>query len=216
MTRKLPFLRRYGPLVGIVLAVVLVMGGIVAFLVLGMGEPVKQNRKTVQQVTIIKPPPPPPEVEQPPPPEVQEEVKVPEPEQAEDNSAEPPPGDLLGLDAEGVAGADAFGLAARKGGRDLLSGGGDGAFDWYKKSVGSELIGRLSENQGIRRKRYSVSLRLWLAADGRIERFRLDDSTGDADLDKRLTAALQDLGRLSEAPPEGLPQPVRVRIVSRI
>ncbi len=214
MTRKLSLLRRYGPLAGIVSAVVLVMGGIVALLVLGMGEPVKQNRKTVQQVTIIKPPPP--EVEQPPPPEVQEDVAVPEPEPAEDNSAEPPPGDLLGLDAEGVAGADAFGLAARKGGRDLLSGGGNGAFDWYKNSVGSELIGRLSENQSIRRKRYTVALRLWLAADGRIERFRLDGSTGDRELDKRLTAALEDLGRLSEVPPEGLPQPVRLRIVSRI
>jgi hypothetical protein len=147
---------------------------------------------------------------------VQEEVDLPDPEPVEDESAEPPPGDLLGLDADGVAGADAFGLAARKGGRDLLAGDSDRAFDWYKQAVGSELAGRLSDHQDIRRKRYSIALRLWLTPDGRIERFHLDGTTGDEELDRRLTAALGTLERLSEAPPGGLPQPVRLKIVSRI
>jgi TonB family protein len=37
-----------------------------------------------------------------------------------------PAGDRLGLDAEGKAGSDAFGLVARKGGRSILAGGGSG------------------------------------------------------------------------------------------
>ncbi|HVP77594.1 MAG TPA: TonB family protein [Thermodesulfobacteriota bacterium] len=37
-----------------------------------------------------------------------------------------PAGDTLGLDAEGRAGSDAFGLVARKGGRSILAGGGSG------------------------------------------------------------------------------------------
>jgi protein TonB len=216
VTRHLSFLRRYGPLAAIVSAVVAVMALVIAVLITAMNEPQSQQRRAVQQVTVIRPPPPPPETLPPPPPEIKEEVKLPDPEPAKDDSAQPPPGELLGLDAEGVAGADAFGLAARKGGRDLLAGAGDGAFDWYKSAVGSELIGRLSENQDIRRKRYSVALRLWLTSDGHIERLHMDGTTGDRDLDKRLVAALEDLERISEPPPQGLPQPVRLRIVSRI
>jgi periplasmic protein TonB len=213
--QRLPVLRRILPMAVIVAGVLLVVGGIAFAVFRGMDRPVEQSRKVAQQVTVIRPPPPPPEAAPPPPPEVKEEVKLPEPEPEPDNSAEPPPGDQLGLDADGVAGGDAFGLAARPGGRDLLAGGGAGAFDWYRNAVGSELLGRLAENRDIRRKRYSVALRLWLAADGRIERFKLDGTTGDSNLDQQLATALGGLGRISEVPPEGLPQPVRLRIVSR-
>jgi len=216
MAQRPSLVRRYGPVAGIVAAVLLVMGGLAAFIFAGIGEPVQQARKTAQQVTILKPPPPPPETEPPPPPEVEEEVEIEEPEPAPDDAAQPPAGELLGLDADGVAGGDAFGLAARKGGRDLLAGGSDAAWDWYKGAVGAELVGRLSDRAEIRRKRYSIALRLWLAPDGRIERFTLDSSTGDRALDQQLTAVIEDLGRISERPPEGLPQPVRLRIVSRI
>jgi protein TonB len=216
VTRQLSFLRRHGPVAVIVLAVVAVMAVVAGMVIMAMNEPESQNRRVVQQVTIIRPPPPPPEAPPPPPPEMEEEVEVPEPEPVEDDSAQPPAGELLGLDAEGVAGADAFGLAARKGGRDLLAGQEDRAFDWYKSAVGAELIDRLSENQDIRRKRYSVALRLWLSSDGHIERLHMDGTTGDKALDRRLVAALEDLGRISEPPPQGLPQPVRLRIVSRI
>jgi protein TonB len=216
MSGRLSIVRRYGPIAAIAGTVLLAMAGLMAFVFFGMKAPAQQARKVAQQVTVIRPPPPPPEVE-PPPPEVEDEVDVPEPEEpVEEASAEPPPGEVLGLDAEGVAGGDAFGLAARKGGRDLLAGGSAGAFDWYKNAIGTELSGRMAGIEAIRRKRYSVALRIWLAADGRIERFSIDNSTGDRELDQTLTMALRDLDRLAEAPPEGLPQPVRLRIVSRI
>ncbi|WP_052700215.1 hypothetical protein [Methylocucumis oryzae] len=94
-------------------------------------------------------PPPPPKVEKPPEPEVKNEVEQPEPEPEEplpDVADEPPPGDL-GLDAEGTAGSDGFGLAARKGGRGLLGGGGGGdPYAWYggliKKRPTRHLIGQ--------------------------------------------------------------------------
>ena len=59
-------------------------------------------------------------------------------------------------------------------------------------------------------------VRLWLAPDGRIQKFKVVTSTGDAALDRDLVAALESLDRVSEMPPAGLPQPVRLRIVSRI
>src|SRR5262245_32752854 len=123
-------LRRYAPM--------LVIGGAVATLALGLvlliknlaTEETKPAKKVVQVQVFRPPPPPPPEVE-PPPPEIKEEVDVPEPEPVVDSPEVPdvPPGEQLGLDAEGVAGADAFGLVGRKGGRDLLAGGSRN--QWY-------------------------------------------------------------------------------------
>lgn len=210
---RLSAARRYGPLalIGVgVVAVVALMGW---FVLSAMGEPVQSNRKNIQQVQIIRPPPP-PDVP-PPPPEVKEEVVVPEPEeppQAESN--DPPPGDL-GLDANGVAGGDAFGLLARKGGRDLIGSSDGDRFGWYGNVIRNDLLSRLAEIRDIRRDRYSIVVRLWLGPDGRVERFSLATSTGNKDLDQDLTAAIQSLGRVSEQPPEGMPQPIRLRIVSR-
>ena len=209
-------LRGYLPIVAISLAVVAAVGILVWFVVSNMGNSGKATKKLVQQVQIIRPPPP-TETPPPPPPEP-EEVDVPEPEEPEPELADdqPPAGDQLGIDAEGVAGADGFGLLGRKGGRDLLGAGSSDQYNWYGQILKSDLIDKLAEMRDIRRDRYSVTVRLWLAPDGRIQRFKVANSTGDAQLDRDLLAALESLGRVSELPPAGLPQPVRLRIVSRI
>ncbi len=214
-SRKVSNLRGYLPVVGISLAVIAVVGIVVWLIVSSMGDSGQPTKKLIQQVQIIRPPPPP---ETPPPPPEPEEVDVPEPEEPEPEVAdadEPPAGDQLGLDAEGVAGGDGFGLLGRKGGRDLLGTSGD-QYKWYGQILKNDLIDRLAEIRDIRRDRYSVVVRLWLAADGRIERFSVVTSTGDKQLDQDLLVALQSLDRVSEVPPAGLPQPVRLRIVSRI
>lgn len=210
-------LRGYLPVVAISLGVIALVGGVGWLVVSGMGDSAKPSRKLIQQVQIIRPPPPPPAP--PPPPPEPEEVDVPEPEEPEPEMAEAdeaPAGDQLGLDAEGVAGADGFGLLGRKGGRDLLGAGSSDQYSWYGQVLKSDLIDKLAEIRDIRRDRYSVVVRLWLAPDGRIQRFKVVTSTGDAGLDRDLVAALESLDRVSEMPPAGLPQPVRLRIVSRI
>lgn len=214
--RKRSFLaRNRGALViaSVVIAVTAVLGYL---LIDAMEVPPEKTQKVVQQVNIIRPPPPPPEPEREPPPEPEpEDLIEPEPEQVVD-SDEPPPGDLLGLDADGVAGGDGFGLVARKGGRDLLGIGSDEQYRWYGQVLKRDLIGRLTEIRDLRRDRYSVDVRLWLSPDGRIQRFQVGNSTGDRGLDRDLVTALESLDRVSEMPPAGLPQPVRLRIVSRI
>jgi protein TonB len=200
-------------------AVVVVITAILGYLVFdAIGTPVKASQKVVQQVNIIRPPPAP--EPEPPPPEIEkEELPEPEPEQ-EASADEPPAGELLGLDADGVAGGDAFGLAALKGGRDLLNAGDDAQYQWYARvltqEINEQVFDQLSGIRDLRRSRYSLLVRIWLARDGRVERFKLASSTGDNDLDRNLVAALESLNRVSEAPPDGLPQPVRLRIVSRI
>jgi protein TonB len=59
-------------------------------------------------------------------------------------------------------------------------------------------------------------VRLWLASDGAVERVALAGSTGDRELDRTLELLLADIDRVAEAPPGDLPQPVQIRIVSRL
>ena len=175
----------------------------------------------IQEVSLVKPPPPPPappeeEMEKP---ELEEEVEVPEPEKApEDLPPEtgdpPPPGTELGLDAQGGAGGDAFGLVGRKGGRSLVGGGGS-RFGWYAGVVQQDIQNRLSEIEEVRTLGYTVVIKLWLDGEGRVQSTELERGTGDPEMDLKLRAALTSDFRLSEAPPEDLPQPIRLRISSR-
>jgi periplasmic protein TonB len=217
MGRKQSNWKRYGPVAGGLGAIVLVGSAVYAFIASTGGVQAPQQ-PDVQQISLVMPPPPPPpppELEPPPEPEM-EEVEVPEPEpepveQAE--SDEPPPGEDLGLDADGVAGSDAFGLKARKGGRGLI-GGGD-INKWYASLVQRDLQSALAAEDEVRRGRYTVVLKIWLAADGRIEDSELVQGSGDPDIDQALTATLSGGVRISRAPPEDLPQPIRLRISSR-
>lgn len=207
---------RFLPLIALCALVVIVGGGAVwlvrSFLA---GEPPPQ-KKVVQEIRVIRPPPeelPPP----PPPPPPEEEVDVPEPQEAQPEptpSNEPPPGEQLGLDAEGAAGSDGFGLAARKGGRDLLASGGS-AFTWYAGLLKDEILDRLQEEQGARSGSYSVLVRVWVRKDGSIERIALAQSSGDRERDRAIESALARISRMPQSPPADMPQPVSLRIVSR-
>ncbi|MBI5041244.1 MAG: hypothetical protein HZB57_08620 [Gammaproteobacteria bacterium] len=173
--------------------VVLGVGVFMVFVVRDfLDTPATAPKKGPQQITLLTPPPPPPPVERPPEPEVQEEVKVEEPEPVDDlpeeAADEPPPGADLGVDAEGGAGGDGFGLIGRKGGRGLLAGAGD-PFVAYAMRVQKNIEDRLYE---------------------------LADSTGNQDVDAALERNLAALPPLAEAPPQDMPQPIRLRISSRL
>jgi periplasmic protein TonB len=203
-----------------ILPIVLVGGGIAALGVCSIllvrsflaTEPPMQ-KKVVQEIKIIRPPPP--EELPPPPPPPPEEVDVSEPEPAPDPVAsnDPPPGDL-GLDAEGTAGGDGFGLVGRKGGRDLLGTNGS-AYTWYANLLKTAILEKLQGLKAARSGTYSVSVKAWTRPDGSIEKIRLAQSTGDRDRDRAIEAELATIVRLSQSPPDGLPQPMSLRLVSR-
>lgn len=206
---------RFLPLFALGLAVIVATAGLVWLMRSVLSGTPAPQKQLVQEVRIIRPPPP-PETEPPPPPPPEEEVDVPEPESQPDPtpSDEPPPGEQLGLDAEGTAGGDGFGLVGRKGGRDLLASGGS-AYAWYADLVKGEILSRLEDETVARRGSYSVVVRVWLSSDGTIERYRLAQSTGDPQRDRAIEQALGRVGRISRAPPPDLPQPVNLRIISR-
>lgn len=201
---------------GIVIAGVLlvVTAGVVAFATHYLSQDAKPQKKVVEVQLFKPPPPPPPKVEEPPPPPPPEEVKLPEPEPVADAPDVPDLPGPLGLDAEGGAGSDAFGLLGRKGGRDLI-GGGDGRFRVYANSVKDALLDYLTSRQDMRAFSYSIVVQVWIREDGQVGRYEIVGSSGNPKLDQTLRLALDDLPKLGEGPPDGMPQPVRLRIQSR-
>jgi len=182
-------------------------------------QPVKHEKK-IQPITILKPPPPPPppKVEKPPEPEVQEkieELEQAEPEPLPDVPDEKPAGDT-GLDAEGTAGSDAFGLVGRKGGRGLLGGGGGNPNAWYAGAVKNTLLDVLSDNEDLRRKGYHAIVKIWVNPDGTIKRFELAQGSKDPEIDSLLNRQLAKLKSIKEVPPTGMEQPLKLKISSRI
>lgn len=135
-----------------------------------------EQKKMVQQITIVAAPPPPP----PPPPEQIEKPEVQEQEMVEDTPDEAPPddgpdesiADDLGLDADGTAGSDSFGLKARKGGHGLLAGGG------YKSVVKARLSECLQQDDRLKMIEYSGLVTMKIGDDGKIENFVFKQESG--------------------------------------
>jgi protein TonB len=177
------------------------------------------KRRAVQQITLMRPPPPPPppKLDRPPEPEVKEEIKTPEPEpDPQQADAAPPPGPDLGVDAEGGAGGDAFGLVGKKGGADLIGAGSGGSVHrWYADRLRDAIQDALARDKKLREKDYRVAVKVWLDANGGVRRVELEDSTGKDDLDRQLAASIRELPAVRDAMPEGMPMPVRLRVTSR-
>lgn len=216
MTNQYAWLRRLPMLLGIGLSVAIVWG--VWWLAKHYEKP-PQTKKQMQQITVIQPPPPPPPLEQAEPEKIEEPEPAPEPEPSPEQD-EAPPAEALGLDADGSAGGDAFGLQARKGGRSLLGGGGGNAAIWYGGQVQRRIedgLPRLLADTPAASQAFSVILDIWVGADGGISRSELASGSGKADVDQALRAALPKLrANVGRPPPEAMPQPIRIRLNSRV
>lgn len=223
MKKNYSWLHRLPVLLGIAFSLLIVLG--VWFLKDNFQKP-PQTKKVVQQITMIQPPPPPPPPPEikPPEPEIKEEkidepIPDKEPEPAPEEANEPPAAEL-GLDANGTAGSDGFGLAARKGGRSILGGTPGSSILWYggqiKRQVEDGLQDLLNDTPAMKTG-YSVIVNVWVGPDGRITRGELASGSGKADVDQAIRAALPKLrASIGKAPPDNMPQPVKIRLTSRV
>lgn len=137
-------------------------------------------------------------------------------------------GGTLGLDAEAEGEGDDFGLAAKPGGRGLLSGGGlgEGAgtgigdgegpgskWGWYYALVAGAIQELFQKTELTRNASARVQIRVWADGSGRIERAQLLRSTGSAELDEALRSMVGT--RVRQPPPPELPMPMVILFTAR-
>jgi len=193
--------------------------GLIALALLGWyarsllgAKPPQEKRQVAIAIKIIRPPEPPPEP--PPPPPEKEPEQIPQETPEEKPVEQAPESAQLGVDAEGTAGGDSFGLVGHAGGQDLV-GSGTGPFVFYASMVKDLVLDTLTNVDRIRRSRYSVDVRVWIDSDGRVQRAALAQSTGNHELDTAIEEALAHAGRVRQPPPIEMPQPITLKIVSR-
>ncbi|MGO9444389.1 MAG: energy transducer TonB [Thiobacillaceae bacterium] len=200
------------------LILLLVVAGLV-WMIKGFIDSAKGPRKLqVQEISLVKPPPPKPPEEKPPelkPPESKDEVKLADPVP----QAPPPPTDApppqAGL-APGPANGMQTDLAAGSG-LQIGGGGGGGAGSregWYSQVISRYLEDGLRRSKRLHGEEYEVTVQVWFD-NGDIKRVQLVQGSGNPQTDEALRQALLALPPFSETIPPDLPQPVRIRVVSR-
>lgn len=193
----------------------LLMLGFVWFVHAMMGFKNSKPQRLVQTIQVIRPPPPPPPDQPPPPPppeKTEEQLPKDQPEPTPDQP-EQAPDQPLGIDAEGSAGGDAFGLAARRGGADLIGGTGTAPYAWYTNRMRDEIKDRLNAAACAKSAKGSLSTRVVVGSDGRVKQIKLTTSTGSQRLDECFDKALASITSLGDAPPPGMPEQVNLKVV---
>jgi len=200
----------------------LILAGLVAWGIKGLLSPHSEQRESKTKISILPTTPPPP----PPPPPKEQPKEVPKEQTKAAQVDQPkaldrPPDEQLKM--EGAAGNGPSPFAAGTVSKDYIGqptgGGGGGAsrmqFGLYSASLQRFLQGELGKNSGLRSREYRVTLKIWLSRDGGLQNYELVGSSGDADVDSALKEALAKITSVQEAPPENMPQPVRVRVSNR-
>ena len=212
MADKRTVRRNVSRLAGGVFALFLILG-FVWFVQTMMAAKTSKPPRQVQVVQVIRPPPPPPPPDQPPPEKTDEPLPKDEPEPAPEQQPDQAPEQPLGVDAEGSAGGDAFGLAARRGGSDLIGGTGTAPYAWYTNRMRDAIKDRLAAAPCTKSAKGSVSTRVVVAADGHVKQIKLTTSTGNVQVDECVDKVLASITTLGDAPPPGMPEQVNLRVV---
>lgn len=181
------------------------------------------RRENVVVVSVPPPPPPPPPpIAQPPPPPVEEKMIEQAPVDNEPKPAatpdEPPPASI-GTNIAGGGPPDAFGLSGA--GRSGIGGAGTGRqqqrsrWGWYASQVQSRVQEAVRTNKATRAANLRADVKIWADSTGRVTRAAIASSTGNSALDAALRDQVLTGMRLSEAPPEGMPMPITLRVTAR-
>jgi TonB family protein len=191
-------------------------------LVMQLMKPTGAPERQTARIAIVPNTPPPP----PPPPKEEKKVEQKEnPKQAEIDRPKPvqqPPDEQIKMEGQGsdsgLSGITAGAVTKDYEGQKIGGGGGDGAgsrFAWYKLVVQQYVDSALQKNSKLRSNNYRVVVKIWLGPDGSVTRTELTDTTGNPDMDGQLRTALSQLPAFGEKPPDGLPQPIVMRLTTR-
>jgi TonB family protein len=210
--------------IGIILVVVGAIG-LLAYLLKGLLSGGSTHKKEITTIKLIpdEPPPPPP-----PPPPPKDEPKV-EPKEVKEVKQEPqpkpepaPPAEVLKMEGAAGDGPSPFAAGAvtdeYKGGEVGTKIGGTVnkyQFAWYTDLIKTQIEDAIEKDKSLAIGSYKVVVKVWVASSGRIQRYEIVGSSGDADKDALVKKALDQMPPLSEAPPSDMPQPVKLRVTAR-
>lgn len=215
MVGKANLRRTVTRIAGIAMAMMMVLG-FVWFVRTMMAAKTSKPQRQVQVIQVIRPPPPPPDQPPPPPPEKSQEALPKDmPEPTPDN-AQAPPDQSLGIDADASAGSDAFGLAARAGGSDLVGGTGSAPFAWYTSRLADAIRERLSGLPCAKAAKGSLSMHVTVDSEGKLKQVQLASTTGNDKVDQCIASGLSGMPAINDRPPPGMPEQLTIRVVSRI
>lgn len=207
-------LRSRLPLIGSLLFMTLFTAGVIWVVTGFIQDSGKPERPKIQTISLVKPPPPKPPEEKPPEPQKidkpKEEVKLDQPQPPQPEAPPPPPGGI----PDGPAGGMATDLAAGSG--IGIGGGGDRdeRRSWYSNMISRQLEDELRRAKRLQGKDYRVVAQIWFNPSGGVSRVQLDQGTGDSELDEALRQEIRQAS-LRDPLPADIPQPVRLRVVSR-
>ncbi|MEI6825203.1 MAG: TonB C-terminal domain-containing protein [Desulfuromonadales bacterium] len=203
-----------------------------------LSDSAPRQKERISRVTLLKPPPevkeklPEPEVPKDIPKEsMSTPVEIAQPQdQAQDQQDAAPAGADLGVEGDGAAGSDGFGLTAKKKGtgRDVTLGGGGGGglnrlalmakYGWYTSKVQEEIKKQMrkqfDQDGGIPKGKYQTTVKILLDAKGAVVKYQILALSGNDRVDEALKGSLPGF-RISQPPPEGMPSGMTVRIVSQ-
>lgn len=136
----------------------------------------------------------------------------------EEAPPEVPPSEDLGTGITGGNGPD-MGLSGGGGGGGSRIGGsgrrgGGSRFGWYASRVQNSVAGALRRHPSTRNASMSVQVRVWPDSSGRVTRVQLVGSTGDPAVDRAIRGDVLS-GLQLEAPPDGMPLPIVLRLTAR-
>ena len=206
-------------IVGIIVAL-LVIGGLIYGVksLMSGGQVAKKQVTTIKLIPDTPPPPPPPPPKEPPKEQVKEqpkEIKVEQPK-----PAETPPAEQLKM--EGPAGDGPSAFAAGPVSNDYKGGevktiGSDGGvkFNWYAGLVKSQIETALEKDEKITQGQYKLIVSVWLKANGDLEKIEVVQSDALPEINQSIRTALDNMPAMRELPPEGMPQPIKLRITAR-
>ena len=214
-------------IVSTVIALMFSLGGYFIVNVLISDKGGKRERQ-IHMVTLLKPPPLPEIEELPPEPEIEEEVieeelDMPNEDLLNDGEDMTDPGESLGLDADGVAGSDGFGLVSNKGGKALIGGDmGNSAllrkFAWYTQiiqdRIREHIQKQLDEEGGIPDGKLEATVRIVLDERGQIKAFKIIDSSGSPNMDTAINVALKQVD-IDMPPPYDMPRSIKIKVSSK-
>lgn len=219
----------------IITVAVLVIGGTALFSLLPGNKSATPKAREFTMVAVALPPPPPPPPppprEEPPPredtPAASDDMVIPDPvaidqpeAPADEVAAEG--NESMGTNVQGDGPPDGFGLVGRGSGGMIGGGGGGGRrgggnsrWDNYSNQATAVIRNALGQHEKTRTATLQLAISIWPDPNGVIERVRLDESSGNAELDAALEREVLSGLQLSGIPPRDMPLPIRIRVTAQ-